>query len=222
MSAANGTTPLREKIQFPVNTPVILKLDYDEGQLSQGRFGDQMQRVFDNNTRIAWLEIEVDELIKQSGAKAGDEIGITKRETQTGSKRRVTWEVQKVEAEPENHPANRAYNAEADARANQDTRPRAARAASPRSAPPPQPAPPLASQPRPVNEDRKQLPIDNARVEATLHEARSFADCLAAAAHATMLYNIEAKAQGIDFEWDKADVRTIATTLFINRAGGRK
>jgi hypothetical protein len=35
----------REKIEFPTNTPVVLKLDWDEGTLKPGRFGDEYMYV---------------------------------------------------------------------------------------------------------------------------------------------------------------------------------
>jgi hypothetical protein len=203
----NGATPQREKVEFPTNQPVLLRLDYDEGKLTAGRFGDQIQRTFDGGKKIAWLDIDVDTLILESGAKAGDEIAIQKREAKgPGGRKKVSWEVERVQEEPEPPPAP------------------AARDARPTAAPLPQRAPVSAPRPtpRPVNEDRKQLPIDNSRVEATLHEARTFADCLASAAHACLLFNVEAKEQGRDEAWDKADIRTIAITLFIQRGGAKK
>ena len=90
----------REKIEFPTNTPVVLKLDWDEGTLKPGRFGDEYMYVCDNDARIMWVKPELHTLIQQSGARAGDEIAITKREVKDGSRRRTQWEVEKVEEEP--------------------------------------------------------------------------------------------------------------------------
>jgi hypothetical protein len=203
MSGVNGSAPMREKVEFPINTAVLLKLDYDDGQLKAGRFGDQYQYTFDGSTRIAWLDPEIRDLILQTGAKAGDEIGITKRETKTGSKRRVNWEVQKVE-EDHQHGANGAYNAELTARDARETK-----------------RPQLTSAPKPAPAARpKQIPIDNAREEQALLHAQLFADCITAAVHAA-LTSIE-EHQNFDLPWDKDDIRAIATTIYINRCGGRK
>src|SRR6478672_5333862 len=90
----------REKIEFPTNTPVVLKLDWNEGTLKPGRFGDEYMYVCDNDARIMWVKPELHTLIQQSGARAGDEIAITKREVKEGSRRRTQWEVEKVEQEP--------------------------------------------------------------------------------------------------------------------------
>jgi hypothetical protein len=54
----------------------------------------------DNDARIMWVKPELHTLIQQSGARAGDEIAITKREVKDGSRRRTQWEVEKVEEEP--------------------------------------------------------------------------------------------------------------------------
>lgn len=204
----NGNGNLREKVEFPLNEPVVLKLDYNDGVLRAGQFGDQYQYTFDAGTRIAWLDPEVRTLIQKSGAKAGDEIAIAKREAKgQGGRRRVTWEVERVEEEPQpNHPANATYNAEASARANQDTRPKAAQRSTPRSAP-------RAAAPQ-------QVPLDNAREEFTLKNARLLADCIAAAAHAAVLSEDESKT--FELHWQQEDIRAWATTLYINANGGKK
>ena len=124
----------REKIEFPTNTPVVLKLDWDEGTLKPGRFGDEYMYVCDNDARIMWVKPELHTLIQQSGARAGDEIAITKREVKDGSRRRTQWEVEKVEEEP--------------AAASSQAQPaKQAQAANPPAkATAPQPAPEIAAQ----------------------------------------------------------------------------
>ena len=87
----------REKIEFPTNTPVVLKLDWNDGTLKPGRFGDEYMYVCDDDARIMFVKPELHTLIQQSGARAGDEIAITKREVRDRSRRRSQWEVEKVE-----------------------------------------------------------------------------------------------------------------------------
>jgi hypothetical protein len=204
---SNGATPQREKVAFPTNEPVLLKLDYDDGVLSAGRFGDQYQYTFDGSTRIAWLDPDVRALILQSGAKAGDEIAIVKRESRQGAKKRVSWEVAKVEED-----ANAAYNAELAARDAQGSRsgPARERAAQLASAPRPAAAPPAQ---RPA-----QIPLDNTRHEQTLLHARLFADCILAAVHAAALSEDESNT--VELHWGQDDIRAIATTIYIARSKG--
>lgn len=215
--SSNGATPLREKVQFPINTPVVLKLDFDDGTLAPGRGGDQYQYTFDDSTRIAWFDPPVRELIQRSGARAGDEICIRKSEMTSGGKRRVSWEVQKVEDD-----RNDAYNAELEARDSRGASSGPARERAAALASAPRRALPQAAARRPVIEEPRRLPVDKERVDQAFSEARQFADCLAAAMHATQTYNIEAKAQGFDFDWSKEDIRAIAATIYINRNGGSK
>jgi len=206
--SANGNG-LREKVEFPLNQPVLLQLDYDEGKLSPGKFGDQYQCTFDAGARIAWLDPEVHALILKTGARAGDEIAITKRETKNGNRKRALWEVEKVEEEsglgPTPAEEAEAERAAAQARASRD---REAAAAFARAA-----APQVAQQ------KQSPAPLNNAREDAISQTARTFADCVAAAVQAARISAEEAQATGFTLPWDKADVRAIATTLYIQRAG---
>lgn len=202
-----NTTPLREKVNFQPNEPQVMRLDYDDGTLSPGRFGDQYQYTFDHGKRIAWLDPEVRDLILKSGARAGDEIGICKRVAQQGRAKKVTWEVAKVEDEPAQpqHPANAAYEAEWDARDGR-TRPEQREGAGEQ-----------ARRQRP-----EQKPLDNAREEFALREARLYADCLLAAVHATLLA-AQANAEAENLAWQPVDIRSIATTMYIQaHSGGGK
>src|SRR5260370_771132 len=62
MSNHNGggaaRTATREKVEFPINEPVCLTLDYDKGRLVQStRSGDdQYQCTFNGGTHIAWFD----------------------------------------------------------------------------------------------------------------------------------------------------------------------
>lgn len=81
-----------------------------------------------------WVDPHVRDLILKCGAKAGDEIGITKREVKRGNRRTIEWEVAKVEEEPPHE--------------------------QPAPLPPPQPkpaTPAAAPAPQPINDDANQL-----------------------------------------------------------------
>lgn len=94
----NGTG-LREKVNFEVNVPQALILEHDDGVPSQGRFGDQYMYTFAGQ-KIAWVDPEVRDLILRARAGAGDQIAVCKREARDGHRKRVLWEVEKIEEEP--------------------------------------------------------------------------------------------------------------------------
>jgi hypothetical protein len=194
----------REKIEFPTNTPVVLKLDWDEGTLKPGRFGDEYMYVCDNDARIMWVKPELHTLIQQSGARAGDEIAITKREVEDGSRRRTQWEVEKVEEEP---------------------------AASPAAAPPPRQAQPAkainqptkATAPQPAPEIAAQLCEVHREANCILctpteerPEVLPLARALRAAINAAAAAETHAAVQGLAIRFSAEDVRAMALTLLID------
>jgi len=195
----NGATPQREKVTFSPNVPQVLRLDYDDGQISAGRFGDQYQYTFDQGSRIAWLDPEVRELILASGARAGDEIGICKRIVN----RKARWEVSKVEEEPR-EPFGPTAREE---RAAEQARRTAPAPAAPRA----ERQPPGPKQP---------AFTDAARTDFTVRTARLFADCINAAVHAARL--TEDENRDAQLHWGQDDIRAMATTMYINAAQGGK
>ena len=231
-AARTATATIREKVEFPLNEPVILQLDYNEGRLTQGRGGDQYQCTFNGGTHIAWFDPDVHEQIVRSGAGKGDEIAITRRQ-QRGSDRKMynVWEVQKVEEEP-SQPEQRKPQASAREpgdeydRAREIVRQHEANKAATRSAaarefpedavtrdsiaaqqPPPSQA--AAAAPR----SQRNAP----NTEGVARVARTFADALTAADMSIAL----AKAEGVAVNFKPEDVRAIAITMYIHQGGGR-
>jgi hypothetical protein len=89
----NGSQPLRDKVQFATNVPQKLTLEFDPPDDPRaGRFGDQYMYFF-GGSKIAWFDPPVHAQIVQSGAGAGEEIEICKRETKKGNRKSVKWEV---------------------------------------------------------------------------------------------------------------------------------
>jgi hypothetical protein len=80
---------MREKITFTAGKAVRTMLDQPEGKPVDGKNGPQYMRVCDNDQRIMFIEPELEEAIKQSGATAGDAIQIT----QIGKGRTAAWDV---------------------------------------------------------------------------------------------------------------------------------
>jgi len=222
--------PLRDKVEFPVNEPVVLKLDYDDGQLTPGRFGDQYQYTFDQGTRITWLDPEVRDLILRSGAAAGDEIAITKREIKgNNGRKRAQWEVEKVEDHtslgptPQEIAAAERAEAQARAQAQREEAERLARA-RPEAQKPGHliegQGPPCVAASRQQPAPAKPAPASDPRTEIVCRMARDFADCLMAAVGACQLSQAEAQKIGFNLPWDAGDVRAIGTSMYINRTKG--
>ncbi len=89
---------MREKVTFPADEPVFVTLDFDDGtpQNSKKTGAVQYMYVVDNDVRIMWVDPAVRELIHDTGARAGDQVCITKRKT--------GWGVELVEEEPHQAP----------------------------------------------------------------------------------------------------------------------
>ena len=211
--------PPREKVEFPLNTPVVVTLDFDDGQLTAGRFGDQYQYTFDQGTRIAWLDPEVRELILKTGAAARDEIAICRREIKgANGRKRAQWEVEKVEEDndgPTQAEIDAAERADAEARAtrNREEAERLARAAQPAAAPAKRTRAKAADDPTPAAAPAPAT--SDPRTAVTCKMARDFADCLLAAVTACQLSTAESANLGFPLPWTASDVRTIATTMYI-------
>jgi hypothetical protein len=197
----------REKIEFPTNTPVVLKLDWDEGTLKPGRFGDEYMYVCDNDARIMWVKPELHTLIQQSGARAGDEIAITKREVKEGSRRRTQWEVEKVEEEPA------ASQAAALPPRQAQPAPRTSQPVKPAHIPAPQPAPEIAAQLCEVHREANCILCTPTEERP---EALPLARALRAAINAAAAAESHAAVQGLAIRFSAEDVRAMALTLLID------
>jgi hypothetical protein len=179
----------REVLRPEIGRPLIVKLDYSDPVQREGQYGVDYQYTVNDNAGIMWLPKEAKEAIERAGARAGDEIAITKGK----QGKRNTWQVDVVEDEPA--PAQQPRRAPSPQTQRQQTRGAAARAA-----------------------------------EASDHPGESWplADtwvmCLRNAAIALTRFRDEAKPQGFEFEFSSDDVRSLATTTFINfcKQGGQR
>jgi len=106
-SNTNGggtAAPLREKVMFQTNIPQAVTLEFDPPTAArEGRFGDQFM-YFLGDGKIMWADPPLHEEIKRSGAKAGSELGICKRELRNAGRRHIQWEVNTIEEEPQQPP----------------------------------------------------------------------------------------------------------------------
>jgi hypothetical protein len=196
-------TPLREKVQFQPNIPEVLQLTSDDGRLVEGRYGDQYMYTFADG-RIAWLDPAVRDLILKSGARAGDEVAICKRETRAGNKRSVRWAVEKVEEEPA---AAHDMAPAAPATAARTTPIATAAVAAPQAQAQATTAPAAAAVPQMPNRWNTEI--------------LNYADCFSDAAEVLE----RAEASGLRYLkrpvlFGAEDLRAVATTLFLQRYRG--
>ncbi len=210
-NGSNGAAaPLREKVQFRTNETEFLKLEFDPpAEPRAGRFGDQYMYFFDGN-RIAWFDPPVHELILRSGAAAGDEIAVTKREVKEGRRMSVRWEVELVQEEPP-------YAGEPSAEVLEDVRrgrpvprlenpKRQAEAPAPPAAPQTVPAPPP---PAPALEGPRANPLAQALILAleAAEEANKYA---------------QTKLAWDEFPLSEDAIVKLAVTAYIQAQGGRQ
>ncbi len=90
----------REKISFEVGKQQIVELEFNDGSPVAGRFGDQYQYFLGEN-KIMWVDPAIREMIVSTGAEAGDKVAIKKTEIRNGNKKRIAWEVARVQRHDE-------------------------------------------------------------------------------------------------------------------------
>ena len=198
---------MREKIEFPTNTPVLVTLDFNEGILKPGRFGDEYQYVVNQDAGIFWAKPELHQLIEKSVARAGDDIYITKREVRDGNRKRVQWEVARVEEEP-------AAAAAAAPPPAPVAKPNGTHVAAAASRTQPQAAPRLAEQ---LCEAHREANCQLCRQQQPINP---LSQALRMAIDAAVEAREYANRRGIQIGFAVEDIRAMAATLLIN--GGRR
>ena len=103
-NGANGSDrPLREKVEFRANKPVVVTLEFNPPtEPRAGRFGDQYMYFFADE-RIAWFDPPVHALIVQSGARVGSTIEIEMQEKKKGNRKSTDWVVTLLDADEPAH-----------------------------------------------------------------------------------------------------------------------
>lgn len=237
-SASGSAAGQREKVTFPANATQFVTLEFDDGQEVAGRAGPQAQYFLVDN-RIMWVDPEISEAIWNTGARAGDTVAITKRETHADGKKAVQWEVAMVEDEteqpaPRNEPDERAA---AYVRAMPQA-PRAAATPAPASDPAIwRPGSTPASPPDPRIEELRNLltrpaataqegicwgkPEDQATDTAAKTNApNQMAACMCAAIRAASYAEQFGARIGKTVAFSTDDIRAMANTLYISASRG--
>jgi|SRR5579862_330970 len=83
-------------LRFEGNTPVQVALKYDGGRDVDGRYGPQVLYTLADG-RLMYLEPKAARRIDELKITAGESFSICKREATNGNKRKVEWEVKRLE-----------------------------------------------------------------------------------------------------------------------------
>ena len=86
-------------LRFEGNTPVQVALKYDGGRDVDGRYGPQVLYTLADG-RLMYLEPKAARRIDELKITAGEPFSICKREAGNGQKRKVEWEVKRLEPAP--------------------------------------------------------------------------------------------------------------------------
>jgi hypothetical protein len=187
----------RDKISFETNVPKIIRLDFppDGAPLKPGRYGDQYMFVVNEDAGVMFVDPPVRDLIVSTGAQAGDEVAITRREVRENGRKAVRWEVERVEEEPEPPP--------------------------PPPPPPDRPAngAPKPAQPQPAPQLAEQLCEAHREAHCALcrqSQANPLTPALTAAIDAAAAAEQHARTRGLAIRFSSEDVRAMALSLYID------
>jgi hypothetical protein len=207
--------PNREKVEFPANIPTVVELD-GIGTLQASKSGDDEYRYFLRSNRIMWVPPAVHGQLESAQANTGDVFEICKR--QAKARAPITWTVRPAEAPDAAH--GHGYSSGYDERTPQGW----AHREGPRPTPQPTPqraAAAAAAYPPPILPPQRPQPA--AQLAANAPELPiTAADRMAAAMRDAIDLWRGATSYENSLQWNAADVRALAATLFIDGAKGTR
>lgn len=199
----------RQRVAFEVNLPVEIQLDGDGNPTEQpSRNGDQEYRYFLRHYSIMWVPPEVHDAIQRAQAGPNACFALTKHRAPK------PWSVVHLEDEPAtaatqptpiSQPRQQRYNPPQSEEAGALAAQRAM-----------QPAPtPAAQQPAPLAPPAQLAPTEKQP------DTRAYYTALCAAVQTAAAGEKYAQQIGRPVAFDSADIRAMATTLFLEQQGGR-
>jgi hypothetical protein len=198
----------REKVTFPIGTPVVVQIE-SAGVLKPGSSfngGDEYQYICDGDSRIMWVSPELAAQI-EAARPISNEIAITKFQGK-GRGRPITWEVEPVQDDT-------AYSDSEPAAPSQPVPTQAAPPpvrTAPRSAPPPPMAMGRPGEPRAPLQPVPPIPTPTLLIESLYLAVQAAANAEA--------YAVTVLGRAIQFSAE--DIRVMANTQCINGPkGGR-
>ncbi|MGA8579453.1 MAG: hypothetical protein WB579_12285, partial [Bryobacteraceae bacterium] len=81
---------MKEVVKFPINTPVEVTLQSEEGKHVEGRYGDQvMYSLLDN--RVMYVPLYVEQRFQELAIGAGEPLLLCKKQVKDGDRNRTEW-----------------------------------------------------------------------------------------------------------------------------------
>jgi hypothetical protein len=228
---------MREKVEFPPNTPVAVVLAYDSPLEAPSKRGGPLQYAYSlQDEKIMYMDEDPHRQIQSSGAKRGDALEITRKVARrAGRDALIGWEVIHVDTDyqpgdPEGYPDTVDDDDRDDPNDYDGEDRRPTRKAPP--APTRRAAPTPTSRPatKPATNGNASTPTRSTRNASTpqppirvTQASVQMCAALCAAIDAAAEAEVYARRKGMALEFQSEDIRTIAATLFIqhHKDGGK-
>lgn len=91
---------MSEILRFETNVPVEIALAYPTGKLVEGQYGDQYYYTLTDG-RGTYVQPIVEKRRTELGIGKGEPFSICKREIKDGNRKRIEWQVARVDPAPE-------------------------------------------------------------------------------------------------------------------------
>jgi hypothetical protein len=104
MSQEERRKTVKEVVKFPINTPVEVTLQFEEGKRVEGRYGEQVMYSLADN-RVMYVPLYVEQRLQELAIGAGEPLLLCKKVVKEGSRNRTEWSVKRA-PQPPLAPAN--------------------------------------------------------------------------------------------------------------------
>src|ERR1039458_3641998 len=95
---------MKEVVKLPINTPVEVTLQFEDGKRVEGRYGDQVMYSLTDN-RVMYVPLYVEQRLQELAIGAGEPLLLCKKVVKEGSRNRTEWSVRRA-PQPPLAPAN--------------------------------------------------------------------------------------------------------------------
>src|ERR1035438_7026366 len=95
---------MKEVVKLPINTPVEVTLQFEDGKRVEGRYGDQVMYSLTDN-RVMYVPLYVEQRLQELAIGAGEPLLLCKKVVKDGSRNRTEWSVRRA-PQPPLAPAN--------------------------------------------------------------------------------------------------------------------
>jgi hypothetical protein len=95
MSQEERRKTVKEVVKFPIDTPVEVTLQFEEGKRVEGRYGDQVMYSLADN-RVMYVPLYVEQRLQELAIGAGEALLLCKKVVKEGSRNRTEWSVKRA------------------------------------------------------------------------------------------------------------------------------